>query len=69
MRDNLPIDGVLALFDRGLNTADISKKWGQPEARIERALHIGLERRRADKQADELARAMVRLCDEMGPNV
>ena len=28
-----------------------------------------VERRKAERDADELARAMVRLCDEMGPNV
>ena len=69
MSDNLPIDGVLTLFDRGLNTDEIARKWCQSEARVERALHIGLERRRADRQADELARAMVRLADELGANI
>ena len=28
-----------------------------------------VERRKAERDADELARAMVRLCDEMGPNI
>ena len=28
-----------------------------------------MERAKAERDADELARAMVRLCDEMGPNV
>jgi hypothetical protein len=28
-----------------------------------------MERAKAERDADELARAMVRLCDEMGPNI
>lgn len=51
---------VVEVFDRGVNTADMAKRFGpaRSEADFERALHIGLERRRAR-----------RLCDEMGPNV
>jgi hypothetical protein len=52
----------------------MSKHKPSPEALA--ALHAvmrrfceDVERRKADEQADELARAMVRLCDEMGANV
>lgn len=64
------IQDVVRLFSRGIDTAQMAKcHWSKPEFDIERALHIGLERRRADRQADQLAREMVRLADELGANV
>jgi hypothetical protein len=52
------IDAVMILFRRGMNTADIANKWVCHEWLVTRALHIGLERRRAG-----------RLVDAMGANV
>ena len=62
---------VVTAFDAGVNTADMAKHCGsaRSEADFERALHMGLERRRADRQADELAEQVGRLADEMGHNV
>jgi hypothetical protein len=46
---------VMKHFHDGMDTKAIAIKWICDEATVERALHIGLERRRADRQADELA--------------
>ena len=49
---------VTKAFEAGMDTVGMAKLWGWSEAVCERALHIGLERRRA-----------ARLADEMGPNI
>ena len=49
---------VTKAFEAGMDTVGMAKLWGWSEAVCERALHIGLERRR-----------LARLADEMGPNV
>lgn len=60
------VEWTVQAFTNGINTAEMARCWHRrgifTEADCERALHIGLERRR-------LARAMVRLADEMGANV
>jgi hypothetical protein len=43
--ENKFIDSVMILWSQGMNTADIAKKWVRRESDVERALHIGLERR------------------------
>lgn len=49
---------VSKAFEAGMDTVGMAKLWGWSEAVCERALHIGLERRRA-----------ARLADAMGANV
>jgi hypothetical protein len=63
------IADIVGLFCDGMNTADVADFLDCHESIVTRTLHIGLERRRSDRQPDELARAMVRLADELGANV
>ena len=46
VRHDLFISAVVSLFDEGLDTYQISRTLGEPEASIERKLHRGLDERR-----------------------
>ena len=64
------IHWTMTAFERGEDTAGMAKLWFEhTEADFERALHIGLARRKAERDADELAEAVGRLADELGVNV
>lgn len=50
------IEGVMILWSRGMNTADIAKQWICHESEVEFALHVGLERRKKKRaSSDEVA--------------
>lgn len=45
---------VTKAFEVGMDTAGMAKLWGWSEAVCERALHIGLERRRVQRVAEAI---------------
>jgi hypothetical protein len=47
---DLYLSAVLALWDKGLNTADIAETLREHQAHIERALHMALELRQKVRQ-------------------
>ncbi len=64
---------VMLLWSRGMNTADIARKFVCQECDVYFALRVGRElqreRRKVDEQAERLAEEVGRLADEMGANV
>lgn len=50
------IEGVMILWSRGMNTADIAKVWICRESEIEKALHVGLERRKKRIAGEQVSR-------------
>jgi transcriptional regulator len=65
-------DRALELFEKGLSSDQIAARLGTTSRSIASMLRTARakrERAKEERDADQLARAMLRLCDEMGPNI